>query len=280
MCDVTISFIVKENHHSTNQGCQFCFEITVADFNTIARMKWVCRHSGAWSAILLYALDVNFLNFVNAFGIRRHDPLPRLRKSFLFIKNCPLPTDEDIAFPHSDLNAVEVTKLCMDALKCRPPNQSLEICFNFSTDRCRAAVGGSLQEFIQYASNPIFGALVNCDDYDIVSVGPLIPGGKHRGAMQTVLLDVTQKMTVGGALRATQETQQKKRPTAEERAAERKRQRLNDENGDIVMDNGGVIDDGKRRFLWTLQLERRPPRQNGWLIHEVLFIKNAYELTL
>jgi hypothetical protein len=32
--------------------------------------------------------------------------------------------------------------------------------------------------------------------------------------------------------------------------------------------------------LWTLQQERRPPRQGCWLIHEVLYVKNAFELTL
>lgn len=35
-----------------------------------------------------------------------------------------------------------------------------------------------------------------------------------------------------------------------------------------------------RRFLWTLQRERRPPRQNCWLVHECLFVKNAYQLTI
>lgn len=34
-----------------------------------------------------------------------------------------------------------------------------------------------------------------------------------------------------------------------------------------------------RRFLWTLQKERRPPRQDCWLVHEVLFTDNALQLT-
>jgi hypothetical protein len=212
-----------------------------------------------------------------------------------------LPTDEDIAFPCPDIDAVQVTTLCMDALKnMRRSELSLEVCFNFSTDRCRAAVGGSLPKFIQYAANPVFGALVHCDDYEIVSLGPVIPGGKHRGAMQTVLIDVQKHKggsgVSGGAARngrllvvLEQEGQaKKKRPTAEERAeARRQEQRQlrrqeerDDDDDDTDKEEPAVLDDGKRRFLWTLQQERRPPRQDCWLIHEVLFIKNAYALTL
>lgn len=34
-----------------------------------------------------------------------------------------------------------------------------------------------------------------------------------------------------------------------------------------------------RRFLFSLQRERRPPRQNCWLIHECMDVKNAFQLT-
>ena len=202
-------------------------------------------------------------------------------------KNDILPTDEDIAFPCPDIDAVQVTNLCMDALKnMRRSDLSLEVCFNFSTDRCRAAVGGSVSEFIKYAANPVFGALVHCNDFEIVSIGPVIPGGPHRGAMQTVLMDVQkQQQPKGDAKKAGEQQQPKRRPTAEERAEARRRQeRLqreghDDDDNDIDKDEP-VVDDGKMRFLWTLQKERRPPRQDCWLIHEVLFVKNAYALTL
>lgn len=39
-------------------------------------------------------------------------------------------------------------------------------------------------------------------------------------------------------------------------------------------------DGGGRTFLWTLQQERRPPRQGCWIIHEVIYVKNAFQLTL
>jgi hypothetical protein len=35
----------------------------------------------------------------------------------------------------------------------------------------------------------------------------------------------------------------------------------------------------ERRFLWTLQRERRPPRQNCWLVHECIAVENAFEQT-
>ena len=34
-----------------------------------------------------------------------------------------------------------------------------------------------------------------------------------------------------------------------------------------------------RRYLWTLQKERRPPRSDCWLVHECLYVKNAFQLT-
>jgi len=35
----------------------------------------------------------------------------------------------------------------------------------------------------------------------------------------------------------------------------------------------------RRQFLWTMQQERRPPRQGCWLIHEVMYVNNAFQLT-
>jgi hypothetical protein len=97
----------------------------------------------------------------------------------------------------------------------------------------QAALGGSLEKFRQYAANPVFGYLVNCDDWEALSIGPVIQGTPTRGAMQTVLM-------------------------AAKKGAEEER----------------------RTFLWTLQQERRPPLQGCWIIHEVLYVKNAFAQTL
>ena len=144
--------------------------------------------------------------------------------------------DEDfIPFPHRDFTAPDVVQMCMDTLthNNKPyANAGLEVCFNFSSDRCRAAQGGSLEAFVQYAANPVFGSMIDALGWQVVSTGPIIQGTKTRGAMQTVLVNVQPR------------------------------------KGE------------ERRFLWTLQQERRPPRQGCWLVYECLFVENAYSLTL
>lgn len=135
-----------------------------------------------------------------------------------------------LPYPHPELTALDVVTICMETLQDNTQD-GIQVCFEFSTDRCRAALGGSLEKFKVYATNPVFGYLVHCRDYSIVNTGPVIAGTPTRGAMQTVLMDAG--------------------PESE-----------------------------SRRFLWTLQQERRPPRQGCWIIHEVVYVKNAYALTL
>ena len=136
--------------------------------------------------------------------------------------------------PTPDLSAEDVVRMCMDYLLTNEEpkaNAGLEVCFNFSSDRCRAALGGSLENFVLYASNPTFGSMINAKEWTKVKVGPIVPGTNTRGAMQTVLVDL--------------------KPAS-----------------------------GRdRRFLWTMQQERRPPRQGCWLVHECVFVENAFFLT-
>lgn len=194
--------------------------------------------------------------------------------------------------------------LCMDALVSQTANDALEVCFTFSSDRCRAAVGGTLDAFVRYADNPVFGTLLNCDSYEIISLGPIIPPssssglGSRRGEMQTVLVEIQEGMTLksilrggGGGTGGQQERgRTRKRPTIEERIQRRQMLRgegdfqtvANDSDDDedddvpIVQENLGQ---GRRRFLWTVQKEVRPPRQHCWLVHEVLFTQNAIHQT-
>lgn len=136
--------------------------------------------------------------------------------------------------PHAILTARDVATTCMDALlqNDRPrENSGLQVCFDFSSDRCRASLGGSLEEFIAYANNPTFGSMTNAEEYAVLGVGPVIAASMTRGAMQTVLVKV-------------------------------------------------VPAKGKdRTFLWTMQQERRPPRQGLWLVHECICVENAFALT-
>jgi hypothetical protein len=144
--------------------------------------------------------------------------------------------DEDyIIFPHTDFDGPDIVKVCMDALlKANEPfaNAGLEVCWNFSTDRCRAAQGGSLEKFIEFARNPVFASMVNAQSWIVKSMGPIIPGTPTRGAMQTVLIEVLPQKG------------------------------------------------GPRDFLWSLQCERRPPKQGCWLVHECIAKENAWSQTL
>lgn len=93
----------------------------------------------------------------------------------------------------NNMTAREVVITCMDALSNNDTpwdNAGLEICFDYSSDRCRAAQGGSLEEFISYAANPTFASMVNAKEYSVENVGVLIPSSMTRGAMQTVLIKV------------------------------------------------------------------------------------------
>lgn len=143
--------------------------------------------------------------------------------------------DDFLPNPNPSMEPRDVLSACMNTLLDRQ-DAGLEVCFNFSSDRCRAALGGSLERFAEYATNPVFGYLVQCCDYEIINVGPVIKGTPTRGDMQTILMEAKQ----------------------------------NDETGD----------DFARRFLWTFQKERRPPRQNCWVVHEVIYVKNAFQLTI
>jgi hypothetical protein len=143
--------------------------------------------------------------------------------------------DDFLPQPNPSLEPCDVLSACMATLHSRR-DAGLEVCFNFSSDRCRAAIGGSLEKFAEYATNPVFGYLVKCGDYGVINVGPEITGTPTRGAMQTILMDARQ--------------------------------------------SEDAVDEFSRRFLWTFQKERRPPRQNCWVIHEVIYVKNAYLLTV
>lgn len=110
----------------------------------------------------------------------------------------PLPTSNDFMTPE------EVVTTCMRYLQGRgdpTPMQEragLEICYNFSSDSCRMANGGSLESFLQRANNPVFQTMVGCAQWEVVNVGPEIAGTPTRGAMQTVLIDVMPRLVMDG----------------------------------------------------------------------------------
>ena len=110
----------------------------------------------------------------------------------------PLPTSNDFMTPE------KVVTTCMRYLQGKgdpTPMQEragLEICYNFSSDSCRMANGGSLESFLQRANNPVFQTMVGCAQWEVVNVGPEIAGTSTRGAMQTVLIDVMPRLVMDG----------------------------------------------------------------------------------
>jgi len=159
----------------------------------------------------------------------------RRRIHFLELQNSPaspfIEYDDFLPNPNPSVEPLDVVRICMDTLMSKDNNEGLEVCFNFSADYLRAPFQGSLEKLIQHANNPIFGSLVKCTHYEIVSIGPFIEGTPTRGAMQTFLMDVES-------------------PGSED-----------------------------RRYLWTLQKERRPPRSDCWLVRECLAVRYAFQLT-
>ena len=106
----------------------------------------------------------------------------------------------ELPMPNTSMTPEEVVLTCMSCLQTNNeprPNSGLEVCYNFSSDSCRAANGGSLESFLQYANNPVFQSMVELDDWEVLSIGPEILGTNTRGAMQTVLINVVQKKIAG-----------------------------------------------------------------------------------
>ena len=111
-----------------------------------------------------------------------------------FAPNNNEPQQSSFTSPHADMAARDVVTTCMEALLQNDnprKNAGLNVCFDFSSDRCRAALGGNVEDFILYASNPTFGSMMNANEYIVLSVGPIIVATMTRGAMQTVLVKVT-----------------------------------------------------------------------------------------
>ena len=142
--------------------------------------------------------------------------------------------DDSVPRPDPIYSDEAVVALCMNALGRNDdpiPDAGLRTCWNFSRDMCRAAVGGSLADFLKYARNPTFAQLVDHESWS-GKLGNLIPATQTRGALTTTMV--------------------------------------------TVQTNRGQ----ERKFLWTLQQQRRPPDQGCWLVHECLYVENAIEQTL
>lgn len=111
-----------------------------------------------------------------------------------------MPSDSTNGLPsisvsdHKNMTGEDVVTTCIEALQQNDnprKNAGLKVCFDFSSDRCRAALGGNLDAFILYANNPTFGSMINAKEYVVLNVGPIITATNTRGEMQTILIKVT-----------------------------------------------------------------------------------------
>ena len=168
----------------------------------------------------------------------------------------------ELPIPNTDWTPVQVVQTCMNYLQTNNEpytDSGLEVCYNFSSDSCRMANGGSFESFLLKANNPVFQTLVNCQSYQILNIGPEIQGTQTRGTMQTVLINVIPKTIIyppklnsWGEVIITKD--------------------IEDDEANRNNNNN------ERRFLWTLMKERRPPRQGYFLVHECIACDNAYAL--
>ena len=131
------------------------------------------------------------------------------------------------------------------------PDHGLTVCFNFSSDMCRAAVGGSLEAFLQYARNPTFSQLVNHASWD-GEVGSRIPATQTRGALTTEMVTVE---TGDGRTKKFLWTMQQPVPKSN-------------------------LFGAQPLCLRHRQQQRRPPLTGCWLVHECLAVDNAVQQTL
>ncbi len=86
--------------------------------------------------------------------------------------------------------------------------------------------------------------MVNAREYKVLSIGPEMNAG--QGSVTSVGLGVTR-----GAMKTV-----------------------------LISVTPNNVDLKERRFLWTLQKERRPPRQGCWLVHECIAVENSFAMTL
>ena len=100
--------------------------------------------------------------------------------------------DDSVPQPDPIYSDEAVVALCMNALGRNDdpiPDAGLRTCWNFSSDMCRAAVGGSLADFLKYARNPTFAQLVDHESWS-GKLGNRIPATQTRGALATTMVTV------------------------------------------------------------------------------------------
>ena len=114
------------------------------------------------------------------------------------------------------------------------------------SDMVRGIHGGDPLQFLRWTrTSPVFDCMVDCESFELeMDTLSTIPGTPTRGAICKVVVRVTpREVTVDGPHSV----------------------------------RGRIGKPPERRFRWTMQQQRRPPRIGAWLIYEVLSMDHALD---
>jgi hypothetical protein len=151
--------------------------------------------------------------------------------------------DDELPTPDPDLPPLRIVMHCMDQLKAADITSMQRACecnWAFSNHMLRGVFGGSLETFCKWArENPTFTCMVGCFGYTIE---------------QDTVVEIAATPTRGAMFKVVVTVQPSR-----------------------LIRGMGLRP--PRRYLWTLQCERRPPLLDCWLLQEVLAVDRAIELT-
>lgn len=162
-----------------------------------------------------------------------------------------LPIDS-LVLPPDDTAPEEVVRMCMAALRDNDvPFRDAGKLYNWALggDMLRAIHQGDPSNFLRWTlRSPVYDSMVRCESFNVESdTVEMIPGTPTRGALAKVVVRVTPVQAILDGPHSVR---------------------------------GRVGKPRDRRFLWTMQQQRRPPRLGAWLIYQCLAIDKAHELTV
>jgi hypothetical protein len=264
-----IPLIVPSNNINNNNRISRCKSL----FFSLNHLSITSSYTLCWYLKSMFN-DNNDIDNNEVLQIQTEQPLPSSTTKTAQSDDNMLFYSDVLPQPNPSYNAIHVVQACMETIvqnQQYDPNIGLQVCYNFSNDRCRSAIGADIQEFYLYAQNPIFQHITYCRSYNIISIGPIISGTNHRGAMQTILIDVLSSKSNNNSNRNMKPSSTTSSSSLNTKTSS---------NNNTPQSQQQQQEEKYYRFLWTLQQERRPPYQNCWFIHEVLYTKNAYHHTI
>ena len=158
---------------------------------------------------------------------------------------------DSLALPPDDAAPEEVVRVCMAALRDNDvPFRDAGKLLNWELGggMLRAIHQGDPRQFLRWTlRSPVYDCMVRCESFEVeADTVEVIAGTPTRGALAKVVVRVTPVEAVVEGPHSVR---------------------------------GRVGKPRDRRFLWTMQQQRRPPRLGAWLIYQCLAVDKAHELT-